>query len=307
MKKIITIILALALVFALAACGGGEDNSTSSDVVTSGAFENKGPEESTITRDEESKKTDGGGTSGGGSTADSSSSASSSNAVSEQSQSNGGSTVDNRGQFDAPKAGDTVAIINVKDYGEIRVCFFAGEAPKAVENFLTHAKNGYYNGLPFHRIMKDFMIQGGDPKGNGTGGESIWKTGFKVEISNNLRHYNGALSMARSSALDSQGSQFFIVHDSKKTSRNSNEWKSVETQAKASARQNGIPAVTFPQDVRDNYNKYGGSPHLDGSYTVFGQVYQGLDVVNKIANTRVSGETPVKKPVIEKITVEAIK
>jgi len=297
MKKIITIILAIALVLALAACGGGEDNSTSSDVVTSGAFENKGPEESTITRDEESKKTD-------GSTVGESS-VTSSNA--EQSQSNGGSTVDNRGQFDAPKAGDTVAIINVKDYGEIRVCFFANEAPKAVENFLTHAKNGYYNGLPFHRIMKDFMIQGGDPKGNGTGGESIWKTGFKVEISNNLRHYNGALSMARSSALDSQGSQFFIVHDSKKTSRNSNEWKSVETQAKASARQNGIPAVTFPQEVRDNYNKYGGSPHLDGSYTVFGQVYQGLDVVNKIANTRVSGETPVKKPVIEKITVEAIK
>ena len=297
MKKIITIILALALVFALAACGGGEDNSASSDVVTSGAFENKGPEESTITRDEESKKTD-------GSTVGESS-VTSSNA--EQSQSNGGSTVDNRGQFDAPKAGDTVAIINVKDYGEIRVCFFANEAPKAVENFLTHAKNGYYNGLPFHRIMKDFMIQGGDPKGNGTGGESIWKTGFKVEISNELRHYAGALSMARSSALDSQGSQFFIVHDSKKTSRTSDQWKSVESQAKATARQNGLSAVTFPKEVCDNYNKYGGSPHLDGSYTVFGQVYQGLDVVNKIATTRVSGETPVKKPVIEKITVEVIK
>ena len=77
------------------------------------------------------------------------------------------------------KKGETIAIIKVKDYGEIKLKFFKDEAPKAVENFLTHAKNGYYNGQIFHRVINDFMIQGGDPTGTGTGGESIWKEPFR--------------------------------------------------------------------------------------------------------------------------------
>ena len=78
-----------------------------------------------------------------------------------------------------PKKGETIAIIKVKDYGEIKLKFFKDEAPKAVENFLTHAKNGYYNGQIFHRVINEFMIQGGDPTGTGTGGESIWKEPFR--------------------------------------------------------------------------------------------------------------------------------
>ena len=78
-----------------------------------------------------------------------------------------------------PKKGETIAIIKVKDYGEIKLKFFKDEAPKAVENFLTHAKNGYYNGQIFHRVINEFMIQGGDPTGTGTGGESIWKEAFR--------------------------------------------------------------------------------------------------------------------------------
>ena len=77
------------------------------------------------------------------------------------------------------KKGETIAIIKVKDYGEIKLKFFKDEAPKAVENFLTHAKNGYYNGQIFHRVINEFMIQGGDPTGTGTGGESIWKEPFR--------------------------------------------------------------------------------------------------------------------------------
>ena len=77
------------------------------------------------------------------------------------------------------KKGETIAIINVKNFGEIKLKFYKDEAPKAVENFLTHAKNGYYNGQIFHRVINDFMIQGGDPTGTGTGGESIWKEAFR--------------------------------------------------------------------------------------------------------------------------------
>ena len=69
-------------------------------------------------------------------------------------------------------------------------------APKAVENFVTHAKNGYYDGLIFHRVIKDFMIQGGDPTGTGMGGESIWGKNFEDEFSLDARNYYGALSMA---------------------------------------------------------------------------------------------------------------
>ena len=73
-------------------------------------------------------------------------------------------------QMAAPEAGEEIAIFHVKDFGEIKVKFFKSVAPKAVENFLTHAKNGYYNGVTFHRVINEFMIQGGDPTGTGTGG-----------------------------------------------------------------------------------------------------------------------------------------
>ena len=72
-------------------------------------------------------------------------------------------------QFEEPKVGDTIATILTSE-GEIKIRFFPEQAPKAVENFVTHSKNGYYNGLTFHRVICDFMIQGGDPKGDSTGG-----------------------------------------------------------------------------------------------------------------------------------------
>ena len=99
-------------------------------------------------------------------------------------------------QLAMPEKGETVAIIKVKGYGEIKVKFFEDVAPKAVENFLTHAKNGYYDGVIFHRVINDFMIQTGDPLGNGTGGESIWGEGFGEELDFELVPYRGALSMA---------------------------------------------------------------------------------------------------------------
>ena len=123
--------------------------------------------------------------------------------------------------LDGVKKGDTIATIHT-NYGDVKVWFFPKYAPKAVENFTTHAKEGYYNGLIFHRVINNFMIQGGDPKGTGQGGASIWKgknkkidsgNGFKNEISKSLFNIRGALSMANAGA-DTNGSQFFINQNS---------------------------------------------------------------------------------------------
>ena len=107
------------------------------------------------------------------------------------------------------------ADIDIKDYGTITVALDAGSAPITVENFVTLAKDGFYDGLTFHRIIKGFMMQGGDPLGNGTGGsDKNIKGEFAANgVANELTHVRGAISMARSSAPDSASSQFFIVHE----------------------------------------------------------------------------------------------
>lgn len=94
--------------------------------------------------------------------------------------------------------------------GDIQVKLFADLAPKTIENFVTHAKNGYYDNGIFHRVIKDFMVQGGDPNGTGMGGESIWGGSFEDEFSDKLRNVRGALSMANAGP-NTNGSQFFIV------------------------------------------------------------------------------------------------
>ncbi len=105
--------------------------------------------------------------------------------------------------------------IKIRDYGTIVVELDADAAPITVENFLKLVNEGFYDGLTFHRIIEGFMMQGGDPKGNGTGGskETI-KGEFSANgVKNDLSHTRGAISMARSSAMDSASSQFFIVHE----------------------------------------------------------------------------------------------
>lgn len=94
--------------------------------------------------------------------------------------------------------------------GNIVVELYPEYAPKAVENFVTHAKNGYYDGVTFHRVIRDFMIQGGDPTGTGMGGKSIWNRNFEDEFTFNLSHTRGMLSMANA-GRNTNGSQFFIV------------------------------------------------------------------------------------------------
>lgn len=153
--------------------------------------------------------------------------------------------------------------------GDITIKLFNQYAPLAVENFLTHAKAGYYNDTIFHRVINHFMIQGGDPKGDGSGGTSIWHdkdtsidsgNGFKNEISTSLYNIRGALSMANAGP-DTNGSQFFINQN------NSNQTQKLDKN-------------NYPTKIVQAY-KHGGNPSLDGSYTVFGQVIAGMAVVGR--------------------------
>ena len=111
--------------------------------------------------------------------------------------------------FRAVKPGDTLVTMRT-NMGNIQFLMFPEAAPKAVENFVTHAKNGYYNGITFHRVIEGFMIQGGDPTGTGAGGESIWGDSFEDEFSPEAHNFRGALSMANAGP-GTNGSQFFIV------------------------------------------------------------------------------------------------
>lgn len=190
-------------------------------------------------------------------------------------------------QLEKPQAGETIANM-ATSMGNIKIRFFGDSAPKAVENFTTHAKNGYYNGLIFHRVIKDFMIQGGDPNGTGMGGESIWGKPFEDEFSDELHNLHGALSMANAGPC-TNGSQFFIVHAN-----------SVDEGFISQMEQ--LVNDGFPQESIDNYKQVGGTPWLDFKHTVFGQVYEGMDVVDAIANVKTGAQD---KPV-EPVTINSI-
>jgi len=103
------------------------------------------------------------------------------------------------------------AVIIETTEGPIEITLFPKIAPKAVENFTTHAKNGYYNGTIFHRVIKDFMVQGGDPEGNGTGGESIWGEDFEDEFDPSIRFDRKGLLAMANRGPKTNGSQFFIT------------------------------------------------------------------------------------------------
>ena len=125
-------------------------------------------------------------------------------------------------------------VITLDNGNEVRLEFYPADAPKPVENFVTLAKKGFYNNLTFHRVVRDFVVQGGCPKGDGTGGP-----GYTVPAEfNKQKHVRGTLAMARSQDPNSAGSQFYIC--------------------------------------------YGSTPHLDGSYTVFGKVTSGMEHVDRI-------------------------
>lgn len=187
-------------------------------------------------------------------------------------------------QLEAVKSGDIVAVMHT-NMGDIEIKLFPEQAPKTVENFTTHAKNDYYNGIIFHRVINDFMIQGGDPTGTGMGGESIWGRSFEDEFTPELHNLRGALCMANAGP-NTNGSQFFIVQASDVPSNMLEQMKDLAD--------NG-----FPPEITEAYAKMGGTPWLDFRHTVFGQVVNGMDVVDAIANVQVgAADKPVNDVVI---------
>lgn len=172
------------------------------------------------------------------------------------------------------------------NHGEIVIQLFPEQAPKTVENFVGLAKKGYYDGVIFHRVINDFMIQGGDPTGTGMGGESIWGAPFEDEFSNELFNIRGALSMANAGPA-TNGSQFFIVQN-----------QNVPAQMAGQ-----MEAAGYPKEIITAYEK-GGTPWLDHRHTVFGQVTSGMDVVDEIAAVeRDMADKPKEDVVIETVEI----
>lgn len=171
--------------------------------------------------------------------------------------------------------------------GDITVQLFPDQAPKTVENFTGLAEKGYYDGVIFHRVIPNFMIQGGDPTGSGMGGESLWGGNFEDEFSPELFNLKGALSMANAGP-GTNSSQFFIVTMSE-----------LPEQMVPQLEQAG-----FPDEIIEAYKANGGTPWLDQKHTVFGHVVNGLDVAETIENVdRNAMDKPNEDVVIETIVV----
>lgn len=190
-------------------------------------------------------------------------------------------------QLDLTKAEGPQATIKTS-LGEVKVQLFAKLASKTVKNFVELAKKGYYNGVLFHRVIPDFMIQGGDPTGTGRGGESIYGEAFEDEFSDQLFNFNGALSMANAGP-NTNGSQFFIVSASRVPANMLEQMK----------------MVGYPQEIIDHYKETGGTPWLDHRHTVFGQVISGMEIVEKISKVDRDGmDKPKEDVVMNEITIE---
>ena len=153
--------------------------------------------------------------------------------------------------------------MTMNDGSVIRLELYPDKAPITVDNFVSLVKKGFYDGLIFHRVIRGFMIQGGDPEGTGMGGPGYQIKGeFAMNgVNNDLKHERGVISMARSMRPDSAGSQFFIMHQN--------------------------------------------APHLDGQYAAFGKVIEGIETVDKIAETKTDySDRPYEDQVIKSMIIE---
>ena len=191
-------------------------------------------------------------------------------------------------QVDIEAVDGPIATIET-NHGDMRIKLFPDHAPKTVANFIALSKDGYYDGVIFHRIIKDFMIQGGDPTGTGMGGESIYGESFEDEFSEELYNVRGALSMANAGP-NTNGSQFFIVQN-----------QHLPYSKKEIARGG------WPEPIAEIYAEQGGTPHLDRRHTVFGQLADetSYEVLDAIAGVETGAmDKPVEDVVIETIEIE---
>ncbi len=222
-------------------------------------------------------------------------------------------------QLEAPADGEEIAVVKTNK-GSFKIRFFPEQAPKAVENFKSLSKDGYYDNSIFHRVIKDFMIQGGDPTGTGMGGESKWGKDFEDEFSESLFNITGAVSMANKGP-NTNGSQFFINYQEPSSFQGWEQWESMFEMYKSdpikfnATGNNTINMNKITDEIKNLYEKNGGSPILDGFYstakrghTVFGQVFEGLDTVKNISEVETAGKdnpTEKDKP-IEDVKIESI-
>ena len=204
--------------------------------------------------------------------------------------------------FTPPAKGEEIAVMTTS-MGTIKIKFFPEDAPKAVENFKGLAKKGYYNGITFHRVINNFMIQSGSPDGSPGGGESLWGSDFQDEFSYNLYNFRGALSMANVGQPNTNSSQFFIV----------------QAPSVPDTYLSTMTSIGVPSKIVDKYQEIGGTPWLDGTrtipidisqsaHTVFGYVFEGMDVVDKIAAVPVVDPTtqnykPVTDVILESVEI----
>lgn len=204
-------------------------------------------------------------------------------------------------QFRQPQKGETCAEIVVEGYGSIFVRLFDKEAPKAVENFTTLAKDGFFDGMKINRVMADYLVQSGSP--DGESGKSIYGSGFENEISENLIPARGALCMANQGANGTNTSQFFLLQTKAKVIR-----------SLADPLDNRYH-MTFEEYLKEAYgtelnseqlvpySTYGGAPWLYGHHTVFGQIYKGYEILDKLNLVKVNSKMKPRPVVI----IETIK
>ena len=208
-------------------------------------------------------------------------------------------------QLALPVAGDLVAIMHT-NMGDISIRLFPDHAPKAVENFTTHAANGYYDGIVFHRVIKDFMIQGGDPDSRGAEpGKQLGDGGTGYTIPAEfclpyLYHWRGALAAARepddvNPEMESSGCQFYIVWGKKQAGSDIRKVRSMLEEK----------GIELTSQMLDDYIMRGGTPHLDGQYTVFGEVIEGLPIVKNIQSVPTDSlDRPLADIVVRRMVVE---
>lgn len=233
----------------------------------------------------------------------------------------------------SPKAGDLIAEFEIEGFGTIKAVLFPDAAPIGVDNFQKLAESGYFKGLTIHRVISDFMIQGGSLNGDGTGGDALVNDGsFGIETAQNARHFYGALCYANAQGQNS--TQFYIVNNKEPQDLGAfqlDQYRNAVNQCKAYAAQyeamgvaDAVAYYNFQAQYYQNtvdwienasdeivnlYKEKGGTPFLDGNYTVFGQVYEGFDVIDAISAVKVqnNGHDEVSKPVqtiiIKNVTV----
>lgn len=253
-----------------------------------------------------------------------------------------GNTADiNKNSATELKSGDTYAVITIEGYGAITCKLYPEAAPEGVQNFIDLANSGYYSGKDVHRVVKGFMMQGGSANGDGMSVDT--DPSFNVEYNSKMRHYFGALCYANAGGIN--GSQFYIVNNREfsdisedalsaqleqidSTIDELNEQlKSAEEDAKAyfqqyldyySANRNTYASQLRAlkertDEMTEKYKEVGGTPFLDGGYTVFGQTIDGFDVIDAISEVEVelqkSGNEeshPVQKIVISSVEIKTV-